>query len=139
MSLESRVARLEYLVQLALSRGASAIANGDITFAQRFTFASPSPVLVGAPLAPPGFVWERAAVLIEDTFDDPAATLALGLDGFPSFFLTTAQIDTQNAATYANDELEHPLAGTAGQAELTIVPGTSTQGSGIVLLKAKRL
>ena len=99
--------------------------------AQPFTFATPSPLVLGT--LPAGSVVVRVVVDIEVAFDDPAATLQVGTLAAPGLFLGTTDIVPQSANQYST-EMVTP---TAAQVQLTIAPGASTQGSGTVYYETK--
>lgn len=120
------------LIATALARAARALAlvSVDPTHVVRFSFASPSPVVLGA--VAPGQVLARAAVLVATPFDDPAATLELGTSAAPGLVFAAGEVDVRAAnGTFDNDGLR-PF-GAPDVLLLTISPHASTQGDGIVL------
>lgn len=99
-----------------------------------FGFATASPLDVGVLM--PGDVIENADILIEVPFDDPAATLTLGLASDPASILPASGIDPQHAGTY-NNGADFPIT-VADAIRLEIVRGASTQGVGRVIVTVRR-
>jgi hypothetical protein len=112
----------------------AAIGSGEDVQAVPFAFNTPSPMSLGGVLA--GQMLNRAAVLIRTPFNDPAAFLKFGTNTSPD--LVFGPTGTGPAMT---DQYEHvalvsfPINDIL---QLTISPGASTQGSGLLLYKIKR-
>lgn len=82
-----------------------------------------------------GQVVEFAHVLIETPFSDPSARVQVGTSGSPGAILASADVDTQTVGQYNNDQV-FPV-GVSDILLLTITPGTSTQGSGLLMYQVK--
>lgn len=125
--------RLEALVALALASRAAGppIPPGSEIVADfAFTFTTSSPRNLGAIAA--GSVFNRAAVLITTAFDDPSATLTLGPSGDPAALLSASDSKLSQLGQYESSALvvEGP-----DFLQLTLNPGASTQGAGLVFWK----
>jgi hypothetical protein len=97
-----------------------------------FTFNESSPVIVGAVAA--GSLMDRVDILITTPFTDPSATLAFGLvSGPPDAFFQTTDSAPSVAGQYERQSLEQIEA--PGMLQLTIAPGTSSAGAGILFYK----
>jgi hypothetical protein len=83
----------------------------------------------------PGNLLDRAAVLIETPFDDPAASVTLGTSTAPGLVFAPGDIDVTFPATY-DDSALFPF-NIPDLLVLSIHPGSSTQGSGILLYKLR--
>lgn len=131
----SRLKRIENLVALALSRasgGGPPPVGGETVTAFAFTFATPSPHLLGA--APAGAIVNRAVLVVTTPFSDPAATATLGLVlGSASAFLAASDSQLGVAAQYEKEDLVTVVA--PDTFKLTISPGASVAGAGVVLFK----
>lgn len=93
-----------------------------------FTFNTPSGPL-GAILS--NTIMNRVDVLVTTTFDDPNATLKFGLVGGSS----SAFLDTTDSNLGQNGQYESGLLvpiESADMLSLTITPGLSTQGAGLL-------
>jgi hypothetical protein len=130
---------LEYLIYLLRGHagpagptgpaGATGPAGPGSGAAFTFTFATPSPVNLGA--IPAGAIMNRVSVLITTAFDDPSATLELGtFGGSPSAFLAPSDSKLGAVGQYETDMLVTVAAPDA--LKLTISPGASTQGAGVL-------
>jgi len=82
----------------------------------------------------PGELIIDTELVIEIPYDDPAATLQLGLLNSPNegIIFKTNQLDPSDAGQYRNPE--HFSSPISEQVVLRNLPGTSTQGSGYVLI-----
>lgn len=95
-----------------------------------FDFSTASPLVVQAITT--GQLVKSATIRIDTVFDDATATLALGTTSSPSLFLAT----NENVPTQLGDYESIPnYSVTANEnIELTITPGASTQGAGVVII-----
>lgn len=108
---------------------------GKVEFPQYgFTFATASPGAVTAVLI--GQTIANSEVTITVPFDDPTATIQVGLSATPASILPTTHIDPTATGMYGTEE-NFPLAANE-TVIVTINPGASTQGAGYVLLEIKR-
>lgn len=83
----------------------------------------------------PGNLLDRAAILIETPFDDPAASVTLGTSTLPGLVFAPGDVDVTFPATY-DDSALFPF-NIPDLLVLSIHPGSSTQGSGILLYKLR--
>jgi hypothetical protein len=107
--------------------------TGDVLSAS-FSFSDISPLDFGEMSV--GDVIYGAQVLIETAFDDAAASLSLGLVSAPGSILPSNTIDPPVVGTYGCDEVFS--CGSGDAVRLQILPGTSTQGSGRVIIAVRR-
>ena len=98
-----------------------------------FLFSTGTPVDFGALVVGDQII--DAEITIDVPFDDPTALLALGLVSNPGSLLPTNAVDPQTAGTYHNGE--NILITGSDQIRLQITPGTSTQGSGRVVVTVR--
>jgi hypothetical protein len=98
-----------------------------------FTYATVSPMILQA-LAP-GSVIDRAAILIETPFNGVGATIELGTAASPGLVFAVGEVDLGKVGTYDDSELFPTVV--AELLILTITPGTSTQGSAILVYKVR--
>jgi hypothetical protein len=127
----SAIAAESLLRSLGLQAGGPP-APGDETVGRvDFAFNTPSPVVLQAITA--GQLLDRAAVLITTTFDDPAAYVEVGTSGDPDGVFEEGDIDLGVLGQYENRILL--LFPSSDLLLLTIHPGASTQGAGILLYK----
>jgi hypothetical protein len=101
--------------------------GGGTQHVAAFTFATASPLNLGAF---PASVYDRVAVVITTPFDDPAAAVTLGPGGSPAALLGPADSQLSQAGQYESDALVQTIA--PDFLLLTISPGASTQGAGLV-------
>lgn len=97
-----------------------------------FTFSESSPIIIGAVAA--GSLMDRVDVLVTTPFTDPSATLTFGLVGGAAnaFFLATdSELDV--AGQYERQSLETIAA--PDILKITLSPGTSAAGAGILFYK----
>jgi hypothetical protein len=99
-----------------------------------FSFNSPSPINVYE--AKTGETVISQQIIITEEFDDPAATLEFGDAGNPARHIAANENEPTTVAEYAIQRAFKYLADT--QTILTINPGASTQGKGIILLQVDR-
>ena len=106
--------------------------TGPLDDAKRvyFTFASASPLLLLGSLRG-GATVELAAIVITQAFDDPAATVALGMAYAPNLFL-----DPMPAPVVTYESLALTSVPTTGDVVVTIAPGASTQGAGYAVVRS---
>jgi len=98
-----------------------------------FTFATPSPVTSLAVNA--GSIIARAQISITTPFNDPAATLQFGTSASPSLVMAAADSVPSSIGDYPkNTFVTAPASDTL---QLTISPGASTQGAGILYYEVK--
>lgn len=127
------IKRLEALVALALAArgtGPPIPPGSEIVADFAFTFTTGSPHNLGAIAA--GSVFNRAVVLVTTAFDDPSATLTLGPSGSPSALLSAGDSKLSQLGQYESGALvvEGP-----DFLQLTLNPGASTQGAGLIFWK----
>jgi len=103
-------------------------ASGGIALTAPFTYATSSPEVVQAVV--PGQLITRAVVVIETAFDDPAASVTVGTTANPDLIFGPGDISTNTTDQYQEQDI------TPFNANdfliITITPGTSTQGAGIL-------
>jgi hypothetical protein len=112
------------------------IVVADVEDVQRvaFAFNTPSPLILGNVSA--GQLLDRAALLITTPFTDPASIIQLGTSGIPGLVFGPS-----DARPFAAGQYEHPALVPFPANDvlwLTINPGTSSAGAGILLFKIKR-
>jgi hypothetical protein len=95
-----------------------------------FTFATASPAVV-CPLAATAYIL-HTRVFISTPFDDPAATIDVGVTGTPSALQGVGDNDPTVAATYISDET-YPSSGLTNVI-LTLNPAASMAGAGVVFV-----
>jgi hypothetical protein len=105
--------------------------TSEITAAVAFSFLTPSPLVLGA--IPVGYKFNRVAMLIETPFDDPIAAVTLGTSADTGLLLGVADVRPGDAGQYDNDALI--TIQTSDVLLLTIHPGSSAQGAGLLLYK----
>lgn len=98
-----------------------------------FAFNTASPLAIRSMVA--GETVINAEIQIITTFDDGAAALDLGTVATPGLIIPAANNIPGTVGVYRND-VNFPFAAPAN-VRLTITPGTSTQGSGIVVMQIK--
>jgi hypothetical protein len=107
--------------------------DGETVQAVAFTYDSSSPVVFQT--IKPGQIMNRAVLLIEEGFDDPSAVIEFGTTAEPGLFLADDESTISSPGQTENDTL-YPIVATDFLI-LTISPGASTMGSGILLYKLK--
>lgn len=99
-----------------------------------FQYDSVSPFII-VPLKA-GDIVDKIELTIEQVFDDPAATLKVGTAANLEKFLKTSDIAVTKLNTHINEEnIRSAINETM---ILTIAPGASTQGSGVVIYTIRR-
>jgi hypothetical protein len=84
----------------------------------------------------PGIVLNRCAVVIVTPFDDPSASIEVGTSADPALVFAPGEVATGAAGnTFGNSTL-YPFSANDFLL-LTLSPGASTRGSGILVYKAK--
>ena len=118
------------------TRPGSSKGSGETVASVTFTFATISPLVLQSVAA--GNVLNRLSILIQTPFNDPAATLEVGTSADPSLVFNTSEIKLYgplSGLTYDNSQLfEFTL---ADLLLLTLSPGASTMGAGLLLYKLK--
>ena len=109
--------------------------GGDGSVLVPFAFDDASPKIITS--IKTGNMVKDAELVIEAAFDDASATLALGTAASPGAVLPAAKIDPTVEFTFATDE--NYIAPVDETVILTLTPGTSTAGSGYVLLHVRRV
>ena len=99
-----------------------------------FTYLSATPQTVYTLIT--GEMITDTELVIETGYDDPNATLALGVFADIQLIIAIKGNNPNKLGNYGNNENFEFLVDTA--IILTLVPGASTQGSGYVLLEVKR-
>lgn len=99
-----------------------------------FTYSDASPIDFGTLAADEVIV--DSDIIIDTPFDDPTAILTLGLTSNTGNILPSSAIDPTVAGTYNSSE-NFVISG-SDSVRLQIVPGTSTQGSGKVIVTVRR-
>jgi hypothetical protein len=98
-----------------------------------FNFATPSPLVLQT--VAPGQVINRSLIRIVVPFNDPAATIELGVSAAPGEILSSSDTNATLDGQYENDAVA--IFSVGDLLLLTINPGSSTQGSGMLLYKIK--
>lgn len=100
----------------------------------RFDFgdATPKPIVT----LPSNTVVTATSIVILTAFDDATATLSLGDSGDPSRFQMTTDNLPQSLGTYSTEPGYEYTSSTG--ITLTIAPGVSTQGSGMVVVEYEK-
>jgi hypothetical protein len=96
-----------------------------------FSFDTESPLSLGTITA--GKVLRSITVQIQEAFDDPTATLAVGVDGDPDSLMDESTIIPSLIELF-RVQIDAPF-GSDTEVFLTITQGVSTQGSGYVELE----
>lgn len=99
-----------------------------------FAFNTGSPLILGVIAA--GQVLDRASLLITTGFDDPASTIQFGTSGAPG--LISGLTDAKPSAVGQYEHVALIVFPVNDLLQLTISPGASTMGAGILLFKIKR-
>lgn len=99
-----------------------------------FSFVDVSPVIVTSLKA--SNIVRDAEIVIETGFDDPLATLSLGTAASPGAILSSDKIVPSVICTFATDE--NYIAAVDETVILTLSPGTSSAGSGYILIHVRR-
>jgi hypothetical protein len=99
-------------------------------FSLPFDVSTPSPAIV-CPLAAAAYVI-HTRVFIAVPFDDPAATIEVGVTAAASVLQAAGDNDPATAGTYISDET-YPSSGLTNIA-VTLNPAASTVGSGVVIV-----
>ena len=99
-----------------------------------FNFSDASPLIVTNIKA--SNIVRDAELVIETGFDDPLATLSLGTAAAPGAILSTDKIIPSVVCTFATDE--NYVASVDETVILTLSPGTSSAGSGYILIHVRR-
>jgi len=113
-----------------LGHGIKEVGSEKLTF----LFSTSSPVDFGSLVAGDQII--ESSVIIDTVFDDAAALLSLGLTSDPGNIFATNRIDPQTVGTYSSDE--NLLIAGADSIRLQIIPGTSIQGGGRVVIVIRR-
>jgi len=104
--------------------------TGANIYSLPFTFATASPAVV-CPLPATAYVL-HTRVFISTPFDDPTATIEVGVIGTPAALQGVGDNDPAVAATYISDGT-YPSSGLTNVI-LTITPAASTAGAGVVFV-----
>ena len=110
------------------------VVTGPISQKLNYTFSMISPALIIAVKA--GSTVESIDLNVSTPFDDPTATLEVGITGLPGEVMPSNQNDPTNVATYITNLPYLVLADT--NLILTLTPNASTQGAGYVLAKIRQ-
>jgi hypothetical protein len=133
IALQRRVKRLEFIAGF-LSPLPLPIGPGpgtEIASAISFSFVTPSPLVLG--VAPASSKFNVAVLLVETPFNDPSATIQFGTSGTPGLLLSAGDSKPNVVGQYESDALVVIPVGDL--LILTLTPGASTQGAGILLYK----
>jgi len=95
-----------------------------------FAYDTPSPMILQK--IPPGKVLDRCAILIITPFDDPAAFITLGTITTPSLVLSAGEV-TLSILDNTYDQSALFEFSIMDFFQLTISPGVSTQGAGLLI------
>lgn len=109
------------------------VASNTDTIQVPFLFNTASPLLIRTMSA--GETIVSAEIQITVPSDDLAATLELGTPGTPGLILDSTKPNFSAVGVYGTN-VNFPFSG-ADTIQLTITPGTSTQGAGFVILQTK--
>jgi hypothetical protein len=114
------------LVQLRIDAVTAAQSTSPVQF--QFTYQTVSPYLLQAVSV--GSYVIRAAVVITVAFNDPDAFVELGTSGQPNLVLGSGDSYLSSTGTYNSENIT--IFNTSEQLLLTLSPGSSTLGSGIL-------
>ena len=108
----------------------------DIEDVQKVSFAfnTGSPLILGVVIAQQ--MLDRASLLITTPFNDVTATVQLGTSGTPG--LVFGPTDAKPSASGQYEHVALVSFPVNDLLQLTIAPGASTQGAGVLLFKIKR-
>ena len=98
-----------------------------------FTYTTASPMVLQAVLV--GQIVNRAVVVITTPFNDPSASVQLGVTSTPGLILGVGDVSAGTADQYGSDVLVDFASNDI--MILTISPGASTQGSGLLFYRVK--
>jgi hypothetical protein len=93
-----------------------------------FTFATPSPMILQAVTS--ANLINRAAIVVKTPFDDPDAFLELGTTTTPDLILGPGDVDPEDDSQYGTGAII--ATPSSDLLILTISPGASTQGAGVL-------
>jgi hypothetical protein len=108
--------------------------DGETVGQVAFDFSTPSPLLLQT--VAPGLVLNRCAIVIVTPFDDPAASLEVGTSTDPALVFAPGEVVPDSAGNTFNNSGLYPFDANDFLL-LTLSPRASTQGSGILLYKAR--
>ncbi len=123
---------IEYLARLRSGHSGVPASMCGVVCVVPFLFSSSSPMILGA--VPAGYLFDRSSVLIETAFDDPSATVSFGTSADPGLLLRSADIRAFLQGQYDSEAIA--VLDVGDVLLLTVQPGVSTQGSGLLLYRA---
>ena len=101
---------------------------GSTEVAFNFGDATPKPLIT----VPSNSIIVSVSIILLNAFTDPTATLSVGDSGNPNRLLATTDNSTQVTGTYTTEPAYKYTSST--QITLSITPGTSTAGNGVVII-----
>jgi hypothetical protein len=125
---QTDVVRLRALVALKVFDPS---AGGEIVAGFEFDPSTPPVVTLGGLSA--GTIFSQASVLVIDPFDDPAATLSLGIPTDLGLLLAPEGCRLGSTGTYTSEALV--VVDAPAMLLLTLTLGTSTQGRGYIFFR----
>jgi hypothetical protein len=132
MSLDVRAERIARLALTLAQQDPSPVPpiGGETVVLFHFDVTTPTQVLQALPA---GSAVNRAVVLVETPFNDPAATLRLGITGNLNAFISPADVTLSRAAQYQSDALV--VINAVDMLIFTPSFGAATTGDGYLLYK----
>lgn len=104
--------------------------KGMVTVSIPFTFSESTPLTV-CPVLPSAFIMHTRVFVLE-AFDDTGTTIEVGVTGQPADLLADSDVDPTTSGTYISDAT-YAVSGPTNVI-LTIDPGTSSTGAGVVFV-----
>jgi len=115
-------------VQAAIDALKGDIGGGGGALKAPFTYTTASPFLIQAVTA--GQLITRATLVLTQSFNDPAATIGLGTTADPNLIFAPGDVDADTTSQYDNEGLV--VFPSNDYFILTLSPGASTQGAGVL-------
>lgn len=108
--------------------------SDPLVFKVPFSYTTTSPLVLQAVVA--GQVLNRCTILITTAFDDPGAFITLGTTADPSLVFGASDARLSDLGNNYDNSALFPFS-VSDFLQLTISPGSSTQGAGLLLYKLR--